>query len=147
MTTYDRIIELCKEHGVKQTVLEKELGFGRGSIGKMKQYGTSYDRLKKIADYFNVPVSYLSGENDNKYMTVNDIIQENLPYRIMSKYDDEISKKVISYSLMNEINPTPAEMDILLAYRNLDKEQKRLILYALKLNELADKLDDKGDKK
>lgn len=142
MTTYDRIIELCKEHNVKQTTLEKELGFGRGSIGKMKQYGTSYDRLKKIADYFDVPVAYLSGDSENKYKTVEDIIQNDLPYRVMSQYDDDFSKTFMSYSLLNEIQPSPLELDVVLAFRNLEPSEKRLILYALKLNDLADKIQD-----
>lgn len=142
MISYDRIIELCKEHNVKQTTLEKELGFGRGSIGKMKEHGTSYDRLKKLADYFDVPVSYLSGESDNKYKTVDDIVQGNLPYRVMSQYDDVVAKQVMSYSLMNEIKPSPLELDVILAFRNLEASEKRLILYALKLNDLADKIQD-----
>lgn len=41
MTTYDIISDLCKQRGIAITALEKELGFGRGYIGKFKTRGTS----------------------------------------------------------------------------------------------------------
>lgn len=60
MGTYDRIKDLCVKNGIAVTALEKQLGFGRGSIGKMRQNASaSAARLQKIADYFNVPISYL----------------------------------------------------------------------------------------
>lgn len=36
MSTYEIIKKLCSEHGIALTALEKELGFGRGSLGKLK---------------------------------------------------------------------------------------------------------------
>ena len=67
MSTYDRIKKLCDERGIAITALEKEIGFGRGSIGKMKNVGTRtrIDRIQKIADYFDVPVGYLM-EDDHE---------------------------------------------------------------------------------
>ena len=60
MSTYDRIASLCKEKGISVTGLEAELGFGRGSLGKMKKGGsTSVARLQKIADYFGINVNEL----------------------------------------------------------------------------------------
>ena len=60
MTTYDVIAELCKERNLAITALERELGFGRGSIGKLRKGNTTLERLQKIADYFGVTVEYLS---------------------------------------------------------------------------------------
>ena len=48
MSTYEVIKQLCDEHGIALTALEKELGFGRGSLGKLKSGGTSAKRLQKI---------------------------------------------------------------------------------------------------
>jgi len=60
MSTYDKITELCKKKGISVTGLETELGFGRGSLGKMKKGGsTSVARLQKIADYFGINVNEL----------------------------------------------------------------------------------------
>lgn len=60
MTTYDVIVGLCKDHKLAITALERELGFGRGSIGKLKTGNTTLERLQKIADYFGVTVEYLT---------------------------------------------------------------------------------------
>ena len=66
MSTYDRIADLCKKKGISVTGLETELGFGRGSLGKMKKGGsTSVARLQKIADYFEVGVNELMDESDS----------------------------------------------------------------------------------
>lgn len=65
MSTYDKIAELCKKNGISITGLEAELGFGRGSIGKMKKgSATSFDRLQKIANRLGTTVEYLVGEDD-----------------------------------------------------------------------------------
>ncbi len=69
MSVYDKVVELCKGHGIPQTVLEKELGFGRGSIGKLKKGNTSVERLEKIANYFHVPLSYFSDVQENGQST------------------------------------------------------------------------------
>ena len=68
MSTYDRIKKLCDDRGIAVTALEKEIGFGRGSIGKMKNVGTRtrIDRIQKIADYFGVPVGYLMEEDERQ---------------------------------------------------------------------------------
>ncbi len=64
MELYERIAFLCKKNNIAITRLESELGFGRGSIGKMKGgKTTSVDRLQKIADFFGVSINYLLSEN------------------------------------------------------------------------------------
>ena len=63
MTTFERIEKLRKEAGLSQGKLEKELGFSNGSISKWKNSTPTYERLQKVANYFNVSVEYLaSGE-------------------------------------------------------------------------------------
>lgn len=60
MTTYEKIKDLCDQKSIAITVLEKELGFGRGSIGKLRNGNTTMKRLQVIADYFGVDVEYFS---------------------------------------------------------------------------------------
>ena len=72
MSTYETIKTLCKERGIAVTALEKELGFGRGSIGKLRNSQTSAERLQKIADYFNVTVDYLVNGSDASSLTSKD---------------------------------------------------------------------------
>lgn len=113
MTTYEIIIDLCKKNNLAVTALEKELGFGRGSIGKLKSGKTSVNRLQKIATYFNVSLEYLTtGKEKN-----NDLL---------SNYDNEIieiAKKIANdknlLSLFNAAqNATPK------AIRNATNELK-----------------------
>lgn len=60
MGLYDKIQELCEKQGIAITALEKELGWGRGSIGKLKKgASTSTDRLQALAEYFHVSTDYL----------------------------------------------------------------------------------------
>ncbi len=49
MTTYDVISELCKKQNLAITALERELGFGRGSIGKLRTGNTTLERLQIFA--------------------------------------------------------------------------------------------------
>ncbi len=57
MTTYDVISELCKKRNLAITALERELGFGRGSIGKLRTGNTKTKKsthlksIKRIDTY------------------------------------------------------------------------------------------------
>lgn len=66
MTTYKIISDLCKQRGIAITALEKELGFGRGYIGKFKTRGTipTVKKLQQIADYFGISVNDLMPGNE-----------------------------------------------------------------------------------
>ena len=59
MTFYERVETLRKQRNISQGNLEKELGFSNGSISKWKSSSPTPERLKKLADYFNVSVEYL----------------------------------------------------------------------------------------
>ena len=53
MDIYESIKELCEQNGISIVGLERELGFGRGSIGKLKNgQRIRSDRLHKIEEYF-----------------------------------------------------------------------------------------------
>ena len=54
------------------TALERELGFGRGSIGKLRTGNTTLERLQKIADYFGVSVNYLTTGKEPETQIVTD---------------------------------------------------------------------------
>ena len=66
MEIFDIIKTLCDEQNVKITVLERDLNFSRGSIYKMAESSPSADKVKKLADYFNVSTDYLLGRTNNK---------------------------------------------------------------------------------
>ncbi|MBS4931779.1 MAG: helix-turn-helix transcriptional regulator [Clostridiales bacterium] len=57
----EKINKLCKENGISISQLERELGFGKGTISKWKSSSPSLDKAIAIADYFNVDMDYLIG--------------------------------------------------------------------------------------
>lgn len=56
MITYQDIKRLCKEKGVTVTGAEKALGFAKGSLCKIETSKPSMERVKRISDYFNIPI-------------------------------------------------------------------------------------------
>lgn len=79
MNLYDRICELCAEHGLPLTGLEAKLGFGNGSLCRLKTPGTSLasDRLQKVATYFGVTMDYLMTGSDMGEGTVSNAYRIN----------------------------------------------------------------------
>lgn len=74
MNIFSIIKGLCDENNVKISVLERELNFSRGSIYKMAESSPSADKIRKLADYFNVSADYLLGRtNDKNGFNINDI--------------------------------------------------------------------------
>lgn len=59
MTTLDIVQKLCNEHNITFAELERQIGFSRGSIAKMKTSTPKADRVQKIAEYFGVSLEYL----------------------------------------------------------------------------------------
>lgn len=128
MTTYETIIQLCKDKGIAPTALEKELGFGRGSIGKLKTGDTSSNRLQKIADYFGVSLDYLiTGKNG---------VKENQNF-ISPKDERDISKdveRIMQKLIGGEDGPASYDGEILSdESAELFKEELEIALRRLKL--------------
>ena len=60
MSILGRIGELRKRHEkLSINKLEQECGLTRGSMAKWDEHAPSPDKVKKVADYFNVSVEYL----------------------------------------------------------------------------------------
>ncbi|EOL42038.1 hypothetical protein RV11_GL003470 [Enterococcus phoeniculicola] len=59
----ERIKELCKKHDMNVYQLEEALGFGRNTIYQWNKRTPGVDKLKQVADYFNVTTDYLLGRN------------------------------------------------------------------------------------
>lgn len=68
-TLYEKIISLCEEKGVKGGKMCTDIGMSKGILTDLKmgrQSGISTANAQKIANYFNVSVDYLLGEEDKK---------------------------------------------------------------------------------
>lgn len=59
---YDIYISLCKRDGKKPSPVAVELGLRTSNVAQWKKGSTPRPEvLKKVANYFNVPISYLLG--------------------------------------------------------------------------------------
>ncbi len=66
---YERIENLCKEHGINVTILCNNCGIPRASLSDFKsgrKKTLSAKTLSLIADYFNISVDYLYGKSQNE---------------------------------------------------------------------------------
>lgn len=63
MELKDRVKQLADRKKISLPQLEQELGFGNGTIVKWDKSIPKADKLKKVADYFNVSMNYLMGDS------------------------------------------------------------------------------------
>ena len=61
----ERIKNLCSNNKTSIKSLERELGFGNGTIRRWNENTPSIERIVAVANYFNVPVAYLTGDVDD----------------------------------------------------------------------------------
>ncbi|WP_336967086.1 helix-turn-helix transcriptional regulator [Bacillus cereus] len=61
MTLVNTIKSLCAQRKIALSALERDLGFGNGTIRRWDNTSPSADKLQKVADYFHVTTDYLLG--------------------------------------------------------------------------------------
>ncbi|WP_420999983.1 helix-turn-helix domain-containing protein [Carnobacterium maltaromaticum] len=64
MTVFDRVKSLADKQKISIVELEERLNFGKNSLYRWKTSAPASDKLKKVADYFNVTTDYLLGRTD-----------------------------------------------------------------------------------
>ncbi|MBC1937146.1 helix-turn-helix transcriptional regulator [Listeria grandensis] len=67
MGVLQRVKKLASEKSMTIAELERKLDFSQGSVSRWNKQSPSSDRLKKVADYFDVSTDYLIGRTDKKY--------------------------------------------------------------------------------
>ena len=69
MNFFERYCGLCKAAGSSPNGVAKKLGIASASITQWKQGSVPrVETLARIAEYFDVPVDYLTGKSDDKKM-------------------------------------------------------------------------------
>lgn len=67
MDMKERIRHLCKLNHVSMNKVEGDLGFGKGYLSKLGTSKPNAEKLKKIADYFNVSLDFImTGKEDEQ---------------------------------------------------------------------------------
>lgn len=72
MGLYERIKEVAKVNGYSINRLEKELGYPRSSISKYNKNVPSMEKIQKIADFLNVPITDITEEEKTERYYIND---------------------------------------------------------------------------
>lgn len=120
MTTYDRINALCKERGISITALEEELGFGRGSIGKLKKGTTmSSSRLQKIADRLGTTSDYLLNGTVQTSAHITGYYEDTRAYELAKKIFENQRLRML-FDAAEDVDPEDLELVI-----NMVKRFKR----------------------
>lgn len=124
MDFYTKVLALCKAKGISRSKMADEIGISRSTPKDWaeKKSTPQSGTVKKIADYFGVPVSYLSDDNTTEIQTVNDnhgiIGNTHAPVTIMN----------------GDTQLTQQELELLNIFRRLSvMEQAKLLVYAEEL--------------
>src|SRR5690625_4771397 len=88
----ERLKKLRKEKKISQYEAAERLGFSRGKLANYEQGSRQpdYDTLKKLADFYDVSVSYLLGETDSEKFITN---EEEFVDGVQTLTDDELLEK------------------------------------------------------
>ena len=71
MSIVSNIRELCNGKNTNFAALERELDFGQGTIRKWDNSSPSVDKIEKVANYFDVTVDYLIGNEQKEMLALN----------------------------------------------------------------------------
>jgi len=66
------IKKLCKKRGISINNLEEALGYSDNTLYRLKRQNAGADKVKAIADYFDVSTDYLLGRTEQEKK--NDIV-------------------------------------------------------------------------
>lgn len=67
MNSVEKVKTLCKERDIPIAKLERDLGFSNAYIARLKKGTIPTDRLMKIANYFDVYIGELFGDEDGGF--------------------------------------------------------------------------------
>ncbi len=99
METYEIIKQLCDENGIKLSVLASGIGVRNSVFTELKKGRTkklSVSTLEKIAAYFKVPLSLLTGDDSDVEGIQNELFRKRkLLFDLSAKASEEDLDKLI----------------------------------------------------
>lgn len=87
---WDKIIELCNNKGISPSKLCETLDFSNATATKWKNGATPHDStLKKISDYFDVPIDFFKETKKDSTVIANDALNPKIHkiVRLLEKRD------------------------------------------------------------
>lgn len=120
MDSVELVKKICKERKIPISRLEKDCGFSNGYIRKLQEGKFPSDRLLIIADYLNLPASYLmTGEEKEEsqiYYT-----NEETAKLAQEMFEDEDMRSLFDMKRNMPPERFKAHMDFM---KNLYKQEK-----------------------
>ncbi|MBE6021643.1 MAG: helix-turn-helix transcriptional regulator [Cellulosilyticum sp.] len=107
MEIVDRIKILCAMKKISIGDLESALGFSKGSIYKWDKSSPGFDKVIKVANYFQVSLDYMAGYEDENPNQISHFAarQGNANKSTFSQEDlDMVTKSIASYLSKMSIN-------------------------------------------
>lgn len=96
---YEKIKLLVDERNMTIAELERKLDFGQGTINKWKKQSPSSERLKIVADFFDVSTDFLLGRTDKKkYYDLTEKDERSIQKQLQEMIDDLSSNGALSFS-------------------------------------------------
>ena len=99
METYEIIKQLCDENGIRLSVLASGIGVRNSVFTELKMGRTkklSVATLEKIAAYFRVPLSLLTGEEPTEESKQNELFRKRkLLFDLSAKATEEDLDKIL----------------------------------------------------
>lgn len=78
MTLFERLKFLANKQGKSINDVENDMGYSKNTLYRLKNSNPSAEKLREIADYFNVSMDYLSGRTDNPAIDPNNLSSDDL---------------------------------------------------------------------
>lgn len=78
MTLFERLKFLANKQGKSINDVENDMGYSKNTLYRLKSSNPSAEKLREIADYFNVSMDYLSGRTDNPTIDPSDLSSDDL---------------------------------------------------------------------
>jgi len=103
MSLVERINQLCKENGTSLTGLERQLGFGNGTIRRWDKIAPSIEKVASVASYFGVSIDYLTGKTNERRPaeSVAAITDDDLPPEALKELENYKEFLRMKYSKKN----------------------------------------------
>lgn len=109
MSFYENFIKLCRLRGKAPTTVAEEVGLNNSSVTYWKRGSTPKGKtLRKLADYFDVAIDALLGDNDEIYAMPShtDILTRPIPKREVITYAENLKIEQIHIDRHKKITIT-----------------------------------------
>ena len=125
MTPFERVKYLSDKQGISINALEERIGLSKNALYSWKKKTPGVDKLKLVADYFDVTTDYLLGRTETPQFTRKD---ERDVQRLIQEMIDGLSDN--SYAHMNNGGAELDEESAELLRDSLERTARRAKLLA-----------------